>query len=262
MELRELGGTGTMVPEVGLGTWRYRGGVPPLRRGLELGANLIDTAEIYGTEDVVGQAIKDWPGEVFLATKVSGDHLRSEEVLKAVDASLRRLGLPKIDLYQVHWPNQRVPIAETMRAMEELVAAGKVRFVGVSNFSRREVEEAQAALKNNRIVSNQVEYGLHRREIEADLAFYAANKITVIAYSSFAQGQLLAPRSRAFSVLQAMAAEVAKTPAQVALNWCLSHPGVIVIPKSDHAERVEENCGASGWRLTPEQVAALDQAFR
>src|SRR6266542_3831898 len=191
MELHDLGGTGTMVPEVGLGTWRYRGGVPPLQRGLELGATLIDTAEIYGTEEVVGQAIKDRHGEVFLATKVSGDHLRHGEVLKAADGSLQRLGLPTIDLYQVHWPNPRVPIGETMRAMEELVEAGKVRYVGVSDFSRREVEEAQGALKATRIVANQVEYGLHRREIEADLPFYAAHKITVIAYSSFAQGQLL-----------------------------------------------------------------------
>src|ERR1051326_7566555 len=117
MQLHDLGGTGTLVPEIGLGTWRYRGGVAPLRRGLELGATLIDTAEIYGTEDVVGQAIKDWPDEVFLATKVSGDHLRWAGVLKAADASLRRLGIRTIDLYQVHWPDQRVPIAETMRAM-------------------------------------------------------------------------------------------------------------------------------------------------
>ena len=251
-----------MVPEVGIGTWRYKGGVAPLTRGLELGATLIDTAEIYGSEGVVGQAMRGRRDEVFLATKVSGDHLKYDQVLKAADGSLKSLAVDTIDLYQVHWPNQRVPIAETMRALEELVDVERVRYIGVSNFSRREFEEAQAALKNNRIVANQVEYGLHRREIEADLDFYAANKVTVIAYSSLAQGQLLAPRSRAFSILQAVASEVGKTPAQVALNWCLCHPGVIVIPKSDRAERVEENCGASGWRLSQDQVARLDREFR
>src|SRR5215813_5613926 len=93
MQLRELGGTGTMVPEVGLGTWRYQGGVAPLRRGLELGANLIDTAEIYGTESVVGEAIHNRRAELFLATKVSGDHLRHGQVLTAADQSLKRLGV-------------------------------------------------------------------------------------------------------------------------------------------------------------------------
>ena len=262
MELQELGGTGTMVPEIGLGTWRYRGGVAPLQHGIELGAALIDTAEIYGSEDVVGEAIRGQGEKVFLATKVSGEHLRYDQVLKAADASLKRLGLETIDLYQVHWPDRRVPISETMRALEVLVEAGKVRYIGVSNFSRPEFEAAQGALKKNRIVANQVEYGLHRRDVEPDLApFYNRNQITIVAYSPFDQGQLLSPRARGFAALEAVAAETGKTPAQVALNWCLCHPGVIVIPKSDRVARVEENCGASGWRLTADQVAGLDRAF-
>jgi diketogulonate reductase-like aldo/keto reductase len=262
MELRELGGTGVMLPEVGSGTWRYRGGVAPLQRGLELGAFLIDTAEIYRTEDVVGEAIRGRRDEVFVATKVSADNLRYDAVLRAAEGSLKRLGIETIDLYQIHWPNSRVPIAETMRALEELVDAGKVRFIGVSNFSRREIEEAQAAMTRHRIVANQIEYSLVRRTVERDFDFYAREKITVIAYSPFAQGELLTQtRRRGYEVLQAVAAESGHTLAQVALNWCLSRPNVITIPKSDRVERVEENCLASGWSLTPEQVAALDRAY-
>ena len=262
MEYRELGGTGVMVPEVGVGTWQYRGGVAPLRRGVELGATLIDTAEIYGTEGVVGEALKGIRERVFLATKVSGEHLRHGQVLRAADASLKRLGVQTIDLYQVHWPDRDVPVAETMQALEELVDAGKVRYIGVSNFSRREVEAAQASLRRNRIVANQVEYSLQQRQIEPDLPFYRENKITVIAYSPLGLGALLSPQNRPeLNTLRQVASAAGKTPAQVALAWCLSRPGVITIPKSDRVERVEENCAASGWRLSEEQVATLDRAF-
>lgn len=262
MEYRELGGTGVMVPEVGIGTWQYHGGVAPIRKAFELGGNLVDTAEIYGSEGVVGEAISGVRDSIFLATKVSGDHLRHDQVMSACDASLKRLRVSTIDLYQVHWPNRSVPIAETMRALEELVDAGKVRFIGVSNFSRRQCEEAQAAMKKHRIVANQIEYGLHDRHIEPDLSFYRQNKITVIAYSPLGLGKLLSGASRPdLRVLREVASEAGRTPAQVALNWCLSRPNVITIPKSDRPERVAENCAASGWSLTREQVERLDVAF-
>ncbi len=127
IELKELGGTGVMVPEISLGTWKYRGGVEPLRRGIELGAFLIDTAEMYRTEDVVGQAISDLRARVFLATKVLGSHLRHDQVLRAAEGSLRLLEVDCIDLYQLHWSNSSVPIRETMRAMESLVDSGQVK---------------------------------------------------------------------------------------------------------------------------------------
>src|SRR5271154_1612610 len=120
MELKELGNTGVMVPEVGTGVWQYNGGVEPLRRGIELGAFLIDTAEVYGTENVVGKAVKGIRDKVFIATKVSGENLAYDDVLRAADTSLRRLDTEYIDLYQIHWPSSQVPIEETMRAMETL----------------------------------------------------------------------------------------------------------------------------------------------
>jgi diketogulonate reductase-like aldo/keto reductase len=266
MELKQLGNTGVMVPEIGLGTWKYRGGVEPLRRGIELGAYLIDTAEIYRTENVVGQAIHGMREHVFLATKVSGEHLRSDAVLRAADASLRLLGTEVIDLYQIHWPNARVPIKETMQAMETLVDRGQVRYIGVSNFSLRELRAAQEVMTKYPIVANQVLYNLNRREIERDLLPYCQeHNITILAYTPLDDGRLATSarfrRSQSTRVLEQVAADVQKTLAQVALNWCTARPNVIAIPKSDSVERTVENCQASGWRLTPAQLQQLDEAF-
>jgi diketogulonate reductase-like aldo/keto reductase len=266
VQQKSLGNTGVMVPEIGLGVWKYRGGVEPLRRGIELGAFLIDTAEMYRTEDTVGQAVKGLRDQVFIATKVSGSHLRHDDVLRAADASLHELETDSIDLYQVHWPNSSVPITETMRAMATLVDRKQVKYIGVSNFSTRELREAQAALHNYPIVSNQVLYNLNDREIERDLLPYCQkHDVTIIAYTPLDDGRLTAKsrwrRSQGMKVLEEIATQTHKTLAQVALNWCLSRPNVIAIPKSDSVARTEENCRASGWRLTPAQVTRLDDAF-
>ncbi|MBI3304657.1 MAG: aldo/keto reductase [Deltaproteobacteria bacterium] len=266
MELKQLGNTGLMVPEIGLGVWKYSGGVEPLRRGIELGAFLIDTAEIYGTEDVVGQAVKGIRDRVFIATKVSGAHLRYDDVLRAAEASLRRLETNYIDLYQIHWPNSYIPIQETMRAMEALVDRGQVKYIGVSNFSVSELRQAQAAMSKYPIVSNQVLYNLNRRQIEWDLLPYCQTQhVTVIAYTPLDDGRLAArsrfQRSRGMQALELIAAQVQKTLAQVALNWCTSRPNVIAIPKSNSLARTEENCQASGWRLSQAQIQFLDAAF-
>lgn len=266
MELKPLGNADVMVPEIGLGTWNYSGGVEPLRRGIEMGAFLIDTAEGYSTEGVVGRAIKGIRNRVFVATKVSGRHLRYEEVLKAAEGSLRLLDIDYIDLYQIHWPNSSIPIKETMCAMEDLVDSGQVKYIGVSNFSVSEMREAQSAMNNYQIVSNQVLYNLNSRGIERDLLPYCEkHNITVIAYTPLDYGKLTAKsrfrRSGAKAVLEEIASETGKTMAQVALNWCISHPNVIAIPKSNSVERTVENCRASGWRLSQEQMRLLNEAF-
>ena len=291
MQLKELGATGVMLPEIGLGTWKYSGGSEPLLHGIELGAFLIDTAEMYRTEDQVGRAVKGMREKVFIATKVLGGHLRYSQVLRAAKGSLRLLETDYIDLYQIHWPNSSVPVAETMKAMEELADSGLVKHIGVSNFSLRELREAQAAMTNHPIVSNQVLYNLKRRKIEEELLPYCQRSgITILAYTPLASGSLTGPapatpahpepgegrrgrgilgrsrdrllgRGRRQDALQALARETGRTPAQVALNWCTSRPNVIAIPKSNSVARTEENCGASGWRLTPAQLDALDSAF-
>ncbi len=266
MEFKELGATGVKLPEVGLGTWEYSGGTEPLRKAISLGAFLIDTAEMYGTENIVGEAIKGQREKVFVATKVSGNHLRYDEVLRAAENSLKRLATDYIDLYQVHWPDPGVPIRETMRAMETLVDEGKVKSIGVSNFYLKNLEEAQACMTKHKLVSNQVKYSLFQRGIEEDtLPYCQRNHITVIAYSPLARGELtskpLLRHRAAMNVLERIARETGKTMAQVALNWCIAKPKVIAIPKSNRLQRVVENCQASGWRLSPGQMEALNKAF-
>lgn len=266
MKLKPLGNTGVMVPEIGLGTWNYSGGVEPLRKGIEMGAYLIDTAEGYHTEDVVGQAIKGIRDRVFVATKVSGRHLSYDEVMRAAEGSLRLLNTDYIDLYQIHWPNSSVPIKETMRAMAALVDRGQVRYIGVSNFSTSDLRNAQTAMSKYPIVSNQVLYNLNSRSIERDLIPYCEKyQVTVMAYTPLDSGRLTrkswSQRGREVKVLEQIAAQVHKTPAQVALNWCTARHNVIAIPKSDSVTRTIENCGASCWRLSQTQIQLLDEAF-
>ncbi len=266
MELKPLGNTKVMVPEIGLGTWNYNGGIEPLRKGIEVGAYFIDTAEGYYTEDVVGQAINGIRNRVFVATKVSGRHLGYDDVLRAAEGSLRLLNTDYIDLYQIHWPNSRFPIRETLGAMEKLVDSGVVKYIGVSNFSIQELREAQSCMKNYPIVSNQVLYNLNSREIEKDLLPYCQkHRVTIIAYTPLDSGRLTTKsrliNRRKMKILGKIANELHKTMAQVALNWCTSKPNVITIPKSNSLARTVENCQASGWRLLQAQIELLDETF-
>jgi diketogulonate reductase-like aldo/keto reductase len=144
--------------------------IAALRSGIELGINLTDTAEIYETELLVAEAIKGYRRDaLFIATKVWSTHLKYDQVLKAAQRSLERLQCSYIDLYQIHWPNPLVSIKETMKAMETLVDDGKVRYIGVSNYSLSQTKQAEEALSEYELISKQVEYSLKVREIEADL---------------------------------------------------------------------------------------------
>ncbi len=260
MNLKRLGNTEVFVPEIGLGTWNYKGGVEPLRAGIELGASLIDTAEGYYTEDIVGEAVLPFRDEVIIATKVSGRNLAHDSVLRSCEASLEKLRRDCIDLYQIHWPNPVYPIDETMSALEKLLDRGCVSYVGVSNFSVRQMREAQHYFPNYPIVSNQVLYNLRSRDIERELLPYCRdNGITVMAYTPLDSGRLC--RSRRGGILSRIADETGKTEAQVALNWCVCQENVIAIPKADSVAKTVENCGASGWRLSHEQLRRLDEAF-
>jgi len=263
MLLTELANNGVRLPEIGFGTWNYLGGIQPLRAAIECGARLIDTAESYGTEEIVGEAIKGRRHQVFLATKVLPRNFRRRDLIAAAERSLRRLGTDHIDLYQLHWPNLAIPIEEPMRGMEELVDAGKVRFIGVSNFSVRDLIKAQAALSKQRIVANQVRYSLVERTIEGGLLQYCQkNGITVIAYSPLATGLGNIRAADPEGVLPKVAEACSKSAAQVALNWCINKERVIAIPKASSVEHVVENMGASGWKLRPDLARLLEDRIR
>jgi diketogulonate reductase-like aldo/keto reductase len=263
VEYKTLADTNVFLPAVGMGTWEYKGGVETLRRGIAEGATLIDTAEAYGTEEIVGKAIHGLREQVFLATKVLPRHFRRSDLLRAAENSLRRLHTDRIDLYQLHWPNYMVPIQETMGAMERLVDMGKVRFIGVSNFSAAELHQAQSFLSRHRIVSNQVPYSLINRDIEADLFPYCIqNRITIIAYSPLARGLDHIRRGDPKGALEKIARETGRTEAQVALNWCISKKEVIAIPKANNVGHMLEDLGASGWRLSTQQIRILEEDIK
>jgi len=261
---KELGKSGVRVPALALGTWRYQGGVEPLRAGIEMGAAFIDTAESYGTEEIVGQAIRGIREKVFVATKALPRNFRRKDLIQAAERSLKRLNTDYIDLYQLHWPNYSVPIGETMAGLEQLVATGKICFIGLSNFSAPEVDEAQRGLLRSRIVSVQVRYSLVDRTIEDGLLqFCESRQITLLAFSPLDSGLQNLRRFDRHDVLGDVARETGRTRTQVALNWCLCRDPVVVIFRGGTVEHVRENCGASGWRLEPKHLEALNRvAFR
>ncbi len=252
MELKPLGGSAVQVPAIGFGTWRYTGGVEPLRAIVERGSCFLDTAEIYGTEELVGEAIRGRRHEVFLATKVAPRNFRRPDLIRAAENSLRRLGTDYIDLYQLHWPNVTVPVEEPMAAMEELADSGKIRFIGVSNFTAGDLRRAQAALSKQRIVSNQVRYSLIDRTVERELLPYCQrNAVTVIAFSPLGLNFAALREADPDRVLAQVAAQAGRTEAQVALNWLISKDHVVAIPKA-----------SAGWRLLPDQYALLERKIR
>ncbi len=196
---------------------------------------------------------------MFIATKVWPTHLRYEAVIKATKRSLARLGVKYIDLYQIHFPNRRVPITETMRAMEYLVDNGLIRFIGLSNFSLNQVIEAQGALKKYEVASIQMPYSLMDRRIEADIIPYAKkNGMAVIAYYPLGHGRLIREFPR--DALEVIARNHGpKTVAQVVLNWIISkHENVFPIPRASNPDHVRENLGAAGWRLSEEEIRILE----
>jgi len=259
----ELAKTGVFISEVGIGTWNYHAGPGPLRKGLESGALFIDTAESYGTETVVGEAVRGMRDRVFIATKVSPQNVRRVTLGQSVEASLQRLGVDVIDLLQLHEPNPLVPIEETMGAVADLMDAGKIRFAGVSNFSVIQLREAQKALGRYPIVSNQVRYNVIDRTIEKDMLRYCqANHVTVIAYCPLARGLDRIRDCDPSGVIGELARMTGKSPAQIVINWCLCKDGVVAIPKGNSKEHILDNCGASDWRLSPEQLALLDSRIQ
>ena len=271
-DLKELGRTGEKIPAIGFGTWGIGGSFSPdysrddywvkiIRKAIELGMWLIDTAEMYArghAEELVGRAIKAFDREeVFIITKVWPDNYSYEKLIKAAKASLERLDTKYIDLYLLHWPTPNMPLRELMRAMEYLVDQGIIRYIGVSNFDVNLVEEARSYLSREDIVANEVKYSLRDRGIERDLLPYAQKeRITVIAYTPLEKGALARDRN-----LAKIGEKYGKTAAQVALNWLISKHYVVAIPKAGIEEHLRENAEAMGWRLRPEDIMWIEKFY-
>ena len=283
LENAAIGRSDLKASVVGFGT-AFRGGITKdspkvIQAALDRGVSLIDTAELYGdglSEKIVGEAIKERREKVVLVTKVSGEHLRYDEVLKSAKESLRRLETDFIDLYLVHWPNPKVSLSETMRAMERLVNEGKVRYIGVSNFDVRQLKRANEELSRCKVIANEVKYNLLEREVEAEvLPFCQKEDIAVLAYGALARGMLTGRflgehsipvddwrrgdwffEGASFkkgvdmvAVLKEIGLDYGKTAGQVAINWFLGKRMVFPIFGVSNVEQVEENCGGADWRL-------------
>jgi diketogulonate reductase-like aldo/keto reductase len=258
--------SGERVPAFGMGTW-YMGEhraaraeeIATLRLGLDLGATLIDTAEMYGdgrSEALVGEAIAGRRDEVFLVSKVLPQHASRRGTIAACEASLQRLGTDRLDLYLLHWRGG-VPFAETMAAFIALQRAGKIRHYGVSNLDLDDMQALWSVPGGRAVQTDQLLYNLARRGIEWDLLpWLRERRIPVMAYSPIEQARILRQPG-----LVAFADRYRMTPAQAALAWLLANDDLIVIPKTSHRERLRENLGALDHRLTKAQLAELDRLF-
>lgn len=254
---------GRSVPSLGLGTWKMgedraldEVSVASLRRGIELGAKLIDTAEVYAngrSEELVGKAIRGFErDELFITTKVWTSHARYDDVLKAAKGSSARLGT-YIDLYLLHWPVREVPICETMRAMEGLVKTGLVKHIGLSNFDVKGIEDARSCLKFTDIAAIQNRFSpTYRRDYSVVIPYAEREGMMYMAYTPIEKG-LLSENE----LLRSIGKKYGKTPIQVALNWLMCIEPVVPIPKASRVEHVEENVGAMGWRLSKEDFTDI-----
>lgn len=261
------------MPVYGLGTWQMGGRFDPdnsndeediiaIKSAIDHGITHIDTAEAYGgshTEELISKAIKGYDrSKLFITTKVSAWNQEYDDLLKSCQQSLKRLETDYIDLYLLHkYPDPGIDIKNTMRAMDKLVSDGLVKNIGVCNLTINRFEEAQSHTKN-KLVCNQIHYSLEMREAEKyNLIKYCQdNDIFVVAWGPLSKGSL-----KKVSILQDMAAKYKKTPYQIALNWLLSQPNVVTIPKTTHIEHLEENLGAIGWNLSEVDMRKLTKEF-
>jgi diketogulonate reductase-like aldo/keto reductase len=257
------------VPVIGQGTWNLErddraAAIESLRRGLDAGMTHVDTAEMYGSgsvEELVGEAIADRREQVFLASKVLPNNASFKGVLRACEASLRRLRTDHLDLYMLHWPGTR-PLDGTIAAFEQLVGDGKIRFYGVSNFDEDELEQAVAIAGPGRIACNQVLYHLGERTIEHGvLPSCARHEIAMVGYSPFGSGRFPEPSSAGGRVLAEIAAAHGATPRQVALAFLVREEGTFTIPKAARPEHVDDNARAGDLVLDEAELRRIDAAF-
>ncbi len=270
---------GFTMPVYGLGTWQMGGrfertnardpdnndpaDIAGIRAAIDHGVIHIDTAESYAeghAEELVAEGIKDYDrSKLFLVSKVNALHMAPNDVIAACKASLKRLQTGYLDLYLLHRHELSVPLAETMAAMDELLAEGLIRNIGVSNFLPEFLDEAQSYTKN-KIVCNQVHYNLEFREPEASglLEYCQKNDVFLAAWRPMGKGALAVNPPL---VVQELCKKYNKTPAQIAINWLVSQDHVITLAKTRRVEHLEENLGALGWQMEAEDIERLRRDY-
>ncbi|MGB9826995.1 aldo/keto reductase [Thermosphaera chiliense] len=258
---RKQVGSDTISP-IGLGTYgikNYSKAFEAYVYGLTNGIDHVDTAEMYDmgrAEEFVGEVLKQVGRDgVFITTKMLPNRLDDrEKIVRAAQESLRRIGVSYVDLYLIHWPNERLSITQQVQNFEVLVDKGLTRYIGVSNFSLSQLKEAVYATKKAPIVALQVHYSvLNRREVEEQLLPYCAfQKILLQAYTPIERGSV-----KDNPCVRAVSEKTGRTPIQVALNYLISHENVVAIPKAERVEHVKELIGAMGWRIPEAHINYL-----
>ena len=259
------------ISEIALGTWGMGGGywyadysnderdIKAIKKAIELGITAIDTAEMYGNghaEELVGIAIKDFKrDELFIITKVWPNHAKYDDVIKSALASSKRLGT-YIDLYLLHWPSE-VPICETVKAFEDLVDKGVIRYFGLSNFKPREIEKANECTKKYEIVAIENHYSLWDRSDEETVDYANKKGLLYLAYTPIEKGRIKNER-----ILSEIGKKYGKTAIQVALNWYIQIPSLVPIVKASNIAHLEENAGALGWKLDEKDWRAIDEYYK
>jgi len=270
MERRPFGSTGRDVAAIGQGTWYIdeadsAKAAATLRRGLDLGMTHIDTAEMYGSgaaEEVVGAAIAGRRDETFLVSKVLPHNASRKGTIAACERSLARLKTDRLDCYLLHWRGSH-PLEDTVAALEQLWADGKILSWGVSNFDVDDLAEVRRIAGHGHPACNQILYHLRERAIEHEvLPWCERNDVAVVAYSPFGhRGGFPEPRAPGGQALKEIADRHRTTPRQVALRFLIRRPSLFAIPKASNLEHVEENAGAGALVLSQADLARIDAAF-
>lgn len=245
---------GTKVPAIGFGTFRLGGETcrNAVLHAMNIGYRHIDTAQMYENEEFVGQALASSGvnrDDYFLTTKIGNGNHSADSVVSSTDESLRKLGVDHVDLLLIHWPIPTVPLAETLGAMLELQEAGKIKHIGLSNATTAIVTEAQ---QHATIFANQIEY--HPLLAQRKLCEMAReHDFMITAYSPLATGKV-----RDYAVITDIASDLGVSPTAVALAWLMEQDKVVPIPKATSPDHIEENFTAVDVRLSPDQIAAID----
>ena len=244
---------GNRIPALGLGTLELTGEkcIEVVKKSLQLGYKHIDTAEAYGNQKEIGKGIKNFDRKkLFITSKIWMENLHHDDVFKSCEKTLKELKTDYLDLYLIHWPNRNIPLEETFKALEELAKEGKIKSIGVSNFTINHLKDA-LKVAGMLITVNQVEFHpyLYQKDL---LEFCNQNKIVLTAYSPLGRGSLIKDE-----VIREISAKYKKTPAQVCLRWELER-GVVVIPKASSESHLKENLGIFGWKLSNEDIERID----
>lgn len=273
MVYKKLGNTTVKLSAVGIGTgfgdreiFQDRNKIiSTIRTGIDLGLNFIDTGENYAEgkcEEIIGKSIKGVRDKVILASKFSPEHSSSNDLIKACDMSLKRLATDYIDIYQFHWPNPNVHLSETLLALSRLLKIGKIRYVGLGNFSKKDIEYSKKILKN-KIVSLQMEYNLFERTIEENGILSCCQKIglSLIAYSPLDQGRISSMNKSQKYLMEKLCKKYSKSLAQIMLRFLIEKPRVVVIPKTTKISHLIENVQTMDFDMDEGDIDKINESF-